>query len=67
MPHQAQSQASAGAGLCTIHISVTRTEFLMALSYGIVFKLCTIQPKELKWALAFWSTVLVRNEFGALK
>lgn len=39
----------------------------MALSYGIVFKLCTIQPKELKWALAFWSTVLVRNEFGALK
>lgn len=37
-------------GLCTMHASVTR-EFSIALSYGIVFKLCMIQLKELEYAL----------------
>ena len=26
-----------------------------------------IQPKELEYALTFWSTVLIWDEFGALK
>ena len=37
--------------LCTMHASVTR-EFSIALSYGIVFKLCMIQLKELEYALS---------------
>lgn len=39
----------------------------MALSYGIVFKLCMIEPEELERELAFWSTVLVWDESGAFK
>lgn len=60
--HLVWGQVSAGTGLCTIDISVTRAEFSMALSHVIVFKL-----KWLECTLAFWFTVLVSDEFAALK